>query len=80
MSSTPPVSYVRCFSSRHWQSTGQNKHYGTYYREIDEYYPARHRRMMVLPGEPEQFIQGWDGDWHRAGSPWHEGMEEKLHV
>lgn len=80
MSPTPPVSYVRTFSSRHWEVSGQPKHYGTYVREIDEYYPARHRKTMVFPGGPEQLLWSQDGYFYRAGSPWRTEMREKFHA
>jgi len=74
------VSYCRSFSSRHWESTGEPKHYATGCREVDEYYPARHRRTMVFPGEPIQLFWHRSGYFYRAGSPWTEEMREKLYV
>jgi hypothetical protein len=73
-------SYVRCFSSRHWEATGQPKHCSTFCREVDEYYPARHCRVMVFPGGPDQLLWSRGGYFYRAGSPWNETMREKFHA
>jgi hypothetical protein len=80
MSPTPSPSYVRCFSSRHWEVSGQPKHYANHCREVDEYYPARHRMVMVFLGGPEQFIRQWDGYWRRVGPTWREEMREEFHA